>query len=252
MMASAPPIRSRNHGLVASVIAVVGAAGLLVGVAAAGLVYQTRLSVAQARNQRLAVALQQTQRKLVFATAQEAALARANPAPMQPAPPTAGPAMLALASAPAPAVAPKPMLPEPPDRARAKLVPRPSPAPRREPRRDVRPVDPMAKKNESAHVGVAANTTPPGKPEAEKAALKSASADAHLLPQQHPLQAVSAQAAGLRSLDSRGVVLANGQSVDVGGYFPSGEKLISVDPKDNEVVTSRRTLVLFFGRSTHP
>lgn len=62
------------------------------------------------------------------------------------------------------------------------------------------------------------------------------------------LAATDAAAVGIRALAPGMVVLANGERVLVGQQFPSGETLLSVDPRTDEVRTNKRTLLLFFKR----
>lgn len=60
------------------------------------------------------------------------------------------------------------------------------------------------------------------------------------------IEGVPAAKAGVKSIDSTGVSLLNGGRVRVGQFFPSGEKLLQVDPDSSRVVTNKRQLLLFF------
>lgn len=59
-------------------------------------------------------------------------------------------------------------------------------------------------------------------------------------------EGVPAEKAGVRGLERDVVLLKNGNTVRVGGHFPSGEKLLQVDPENGLVVTNQRQLLLFF------
>lgn len=59
-------------------------------------------------------------------------------------------------------------------------------------------------------------------------------------------EGVPAEKAGVRGLERDTVLLKNGNTVRVGGHFPSGEKLLQVDPENGLVVTNQRQLLLFF------
>lgn len=259
MSAVMPEIRSRHDGLVFTVIASVSVAGVLLGLAVAGLIYQSRLSASDARSRELALALRQTQAKLL---AQYDARARDVAAPVAPAAaaPKPDPAAASAASAASDTLRHhdlrlpvRPLVPL----VRSSVVrhPIPDPVVNHDSVRDkLRDQDGKAARALQADPArEATQTAKTVTPEASQAGMAEKDEDSHKTDPalMRPLQAVSAQAAGLRSLDANGVVLVNGQSVSVGGYFPSGEQLLKVDPKNNEIITSRRTLVLFFGRSTH-
>ncbi|TAL65766.1 MAG: hypothetical protein EPN79_11340 [Burkholderiaceae bacterium] len=59
-----------------------------------------------------------------------------------------------------------------------------------------------------------------------------------------PTQRVTKAEAGIASLAASGVNFTSGRHVGVGDVFPSGEKLISVDPAIGEIITSRRRIVV--------
>lgn len=59
-----------------------------------------------------------------------------------------------------------------------------------------------------------------------------------------PTERVTKEEAGLSEVHAGGVVFRSGRRVAVGDSFPSGEKLISVDPKIGEIITSKRRIVL--------
>jgi hypothetical protein len=60
------------------------------------------------------------------------------------------------------------------------------------------------------------------------------------------IEGVNAEKAGVGRLDAEGVHLRNGGVVRTGDYFPSGERLLSVDVENARVVTSKRQILLFF------
>ena len=55
---------------------------------------------------------------------------------------------------------------------------------------------------------------------------------------------VTLEQAGITGLDSNGVRFKSGRQVAIGAEFPSGEKLISVNPADGRIVTDRRVIVV--------
>lgn len=50
---------------------------------------------------------------------------------------------------------------------------------------------------------------------------------------------------GVRRVDSAGVELKDGRTIRPGGRFPSGERLLAVDPSSGQIVTDRRTILVF-------
>lgn len=59
-----------------------------------------------------------------------------------------------------------------------------------------------------------------------------------------PTERVTKDEAGLAEVHAGSVTFKSGRRVNVGDSFPSGEKLISVDPALGEIVTSRRRIVI--------
>lgn len=59
-----------------------------------------------------------------------------------------------------------------------------------------------------------------------------------------PTERVTKDEAGLADVHAGAVVFKSGRRVSVGEAFPSGERLLSVDPTLGEIVTSRRRIVL--------
>lgn len=60
------------------------------------------------------------------------------------------------------------------------------------------------------------------------------------------VEGVSAQKAGVSRIGPGLVRMASGREVRVGEVFPSGERLLQVDPANNRLVTSDRQILLFF------
>lgn len=58
------------------------------------------------------------------------------------------------------------------------------------------------------------------------------------------VEAVSQSQAQVADLSSTGVRMKSGLTISIGGKFPSGEKLIAVDPAKHQIVTDQRTIVL--------
>lgn len=63
-------------------------------------------------------------------------------------------------------------------------------------------------------------------------------------PMNGPTERVTKDEAGLADVHAGAVVFKSGRRVSVGEAFPSGERLLSVDPTLGEIVTSRRRIVL--------
>jgi hypothetical protein len=59
-----------------------------------------------------------------------------------------------------------------------------------------------------------------------------------------PTERVTKEEAGLSEVQTSGVTFKSGRRVGVGDTFPSGEKLISVDPVLGEIITSKRRIVI--------
>lgn len=59
-----------------------------------------------------------------------------------------------------------------------------------------------------------------------------------------PTERVTKDEAGVAEIQASGVTFKSGRRVAVGDSFPSGEKLISVDPAIGEIITSKRRIVI--------
>ncbi|VTU44042.1 hypothetical protein [Variovorax sp. RA8] len=59
-----------------------------------------------------------------------------------------------------------------------------------------------------------------------------------------PTERVTKDEAGLAEVQASGVTFKSGRRVAVGDTFPSGEKLISIDPRIGEIITSKRRIVI--------
>jgi hypothetical protein len=59
-----------------------------------------------------------------------------------------------------------------------------------------------------------------------------------------PTERVTNEEAGLSEVNAGGVTFKSGRRVAVGDSFPSGEKLISIDPRIGEIITSKRRIVI--------
>lgn len=67
-----------------------------------------------------------------------------------------------------------------------------------------------------------------------------------------PTQRVTKDEAGLSEVESGGVTFKSGRRVAVGDSFPSGERLVSVDPAIGEIITTKRRIVLKASVATSP
>lgn len=50
--------------------------------------------------------------------------------------------------------------------------------------------------------------------------------------------------AGIAGIDTAGIRFKSGRHVLVGSEFPTGEKLVSVNPAEGRIVTDRRVIIL--------
>lgn len=60
------------------------------------------------------------------------------------------------------------------------------------------------------------------------------------------IEGVSSAKAGIKKLDADAVEFLSGRRVRVGEIFPSGEKLLNVDPSTGRIITNQRQLIIFF------
>ncbi len=63
----------------------------------------------------------------------------------------------------------------------------------------------------------------------------------------NPVVGVNADKLGVTKLSAAGVQLRSGATIKIGDHFASGERLLSVDPVNNRIVTSARQVLVFFG-----
>lgn len=56
--------------------------------------------------------------------------------------------------------------------------------------------------------------------------------------------AITMEQAGIAGIDTASVRFKSGRQINVGGEFPTGEKLISVNPGEGRIVTDRRVILL--------
>lgn len=59
------------------------------------------------------------------------------------------------------------------------------------------------------------------------------------------IEGVALNVIGLMSLTSGAVQLKNGSTIKIGQKFPTGEKLLAVDPDSSQIVTDKRTILVF-------
>lgn len=60
------------------------------------------------------------------------------------------------------------------------------------------------------------------------------------------IEGVSADKAGVERLSANAVHLRGGRTVKVGSLFPSGERLLAVDPENGRIITNQRQVLMFF------
>lgn len=61
----------------------------------------------------------------------------------------------------------------------------------------------------------------------------------------NPTEVVSSQQLGLQSLQPRQAVLKDGRMIGVGDVFPSGDRLLAIDIENKQLITDKRTIILF-------
>jgi hypothetical protein len=97
-----------------------------------------------------------------------------------------------------------------------------------------------------------ANTTPPKSPPKVVVADAAPAVPVATRPVSTQPQAVESpgpatvtfEQAGIVGIDNTSVRFKSGRQISIGGEFPSGEKLLSVNPVEGKFVTDRRTIVL--------
>lgn len=101
------------------------------------------------------------------------------------------------------------------------------------------------KEHEQAEARVAAaRAKPPGEqPERREPAVQVA-APVPVAGTNGPTERVTKEEAGLAEVNAGGVTFKSGRRVAVGDSFPSGEKLVSIDPRIGEIITSKRRIVI--------
>ncbi|MDN8617213.1 hypothetical protein [Variovorax ginsengisoli] len=101
------------------------------------------------------------------------------------------------------------------------------------------------KEREQAEARVAAARAKPAveQPERREAAVQVA-APVPVAGTNGPTERVTKEEAGLAEVNAGGVTFKSGRRVAVGDSFPSGEKLISIDPRIGEIITSKRRIVI--------
>jgi hypothetical protein len=97
---------------------------------------------------------------------------------------------------------------------------------------------------QEGHVAAApappASPSLPVQPAAAAAEIQPVTGEELLIALKAKVEGFAAAKAGVRALDKNAVHLRIGQT------FPSGEKLLQVDPENNLVLTNRRQMLLFF------
>ena len=60
------------------------------------------------------------------------------------------------------------------------------------------------------------------------------------------IEGVSADKAGVERISAGAVHLRGGRTIKVGSSFPSGERLLAVDPENGRIITNQRQILMFF------
>lgn len=146
-------------------------------------------------------------------------------APARPEPPAA-----AIATAPSVAAKPVPNLPKsfnPPNRAPVQTISQPAFTPR------------------TVISSVPESSQPDGqKPSPPQAATMAEAVTLPPASEAAGAGGVTFEQAGIAGIDTTSVRFRSGRQINVGGEFPSGEKLLSVSPAEGKLVTDRRTILL--------
>ncbi|MDF2461874.1 MAG: hypothetical protein K0Q43_109 [Ramlibacter sp.] len=66
-----------------------------------------------------------------------------------------------------------------------------------------------------------------------------------------PVEGVSFDKAAVAKLERGAVHLRDGRQIPVGGSFPSGEKLLAIDPDNSRIITNQRQILLFGQQASH-
>lgn len=59
------------------------------------------------------------------------------------------------------------------------------------------------------------------------------------------IEGVNGAKLGVSHINQRSVTLHNGGEIRIGERFPSGERLLALDPDGAQIVTDKRTLIIF-------
>lgn len=214
----------------AMIIAAIFAVGLGMGAAIVSMIQSKKIDHLERTNASIA-AFNQAQATTISRLSLNHALPQTvSPVVAAPQPAVVAPMVPPPAQA-TPVVTP-PVVATPPNPQPPKVQTRPAPpAPRQEPPKPV--AAPVAKAPE--------RTTPAQALEALKLQKQAAATPSPAPP---PPATVTMQQAGIAGIDTASVKFASGRVVTIGGEFPTGEKLISVNPTDGRIVTDRRVIQL--------
>lgn len=193
----------------------------------------------------LEVALNQAQPYTL--SLEEAPAPRIEPVTVQPSPvaqvqvatvkPAQQPVVPAVPSTPAP---PPPTLARPPAN-----------APSVQPGQQVKPAAPVATQPAPQQHAVVAKPLPaapvaqPAPAAPVKPAATSVAPDELAAAMKKKIEVMSMARVGVAKLHADTVEFASGRRVRTGELFPSGEKLLKVDPADGRIVTNERQLIVF-------
>lgn len=91
-----------------------------------------------------------------------------------------------------------------------------------------------------------APAAPAAAPELRPEPVAAVTGEELLMAMKGRIEGVSGEKAGVKGVEKGAVLLRNGGVIRVGQLFPSGEKLLQVDPENNRVITNKRQMLLFF------
>lgn len=95
---------------------------------------------------------------------------------------------------------------------------------------------------EPGRLSSSAPASAPGKPAVVEFAPSAPAAAPNLAAASAPTITATLTKLKIAGLDTRGVLLKNGSTIAINQTFPSGEKLIAVDPATNKIVTDQRVI----------
>ncbi|HWS26857.1 MAG TPA: hypothetical protein VN259_09855 [Xanthomonadales bacterium] len=130
-----------------------------------------------------------------------------------------------------------------------------TPPRRAEPQRSLPPAPSTSSNPPPSATNAGTNRSPPAQPPNQAILAEDQATEVGAAPTQAEIAAVikggriegvSADKAGVERLGPTSVHLRGGRVIKVGALFPSGERLLAVDPENGRVITNQRQILMFF------